>query len=86
MKPILIEYKEDDKLRHYLFLVAKGKTIRATKDKVTGEMLFSTDDVFQLMGYKSTEDYFSSDAGLDGINHWKEANPGKELFGDGIKK
>ncbi|MDH6343159.1 prophage antirepressor-like protein [Parabacteroides sp. PFB2-12] len=86
MKPRLIEFEEDEKNYYCRFLVNGGKTIRATVDKVTKEILFSIDDVCQLLGYKSMKDYFSSDAGLDGINRWKEANPGKELFGDCIKK
>lgn len=63
----------------------EGTKVRFMMNKQTGEISICADDVCVVLGLgDSFKDFLGSDKGLDFINDWKKAHPGKELFGDAI--
>lgn len=58
-----------------------GKPARFFKNKHSGEIKISTNDVARCLGYESVNDMLSEDSSLDTINEWKRKYPDKPVFG-----
>jgi prophage antirepressor-like protein len=73
---------EDEKFIHFTACF-QGKQVRILLNKISNEILFNADDVTKCLELGSTsEEFFSSDKGLDCIIEYKKENPDKPIFGE----
>lgn len=72
----------EDQQYEYFSDQFENHSIRARKDKTTGEIFFDGDDMAKVFGYNSMAEFLGSDAGLDAINKWKKDHPDSPVFGE----
>lgn len=77
----------EDWQNEYFVAHFQGSPITFVKNRWTGEMRMSADDVIKALGLGDNfNEFISTDDGLDFINDWKRDHPDIPFFGGVITK